>query len=253
MIESAKELDKSIVERDHKAADYLRESADRLFPNIKENGVYVERRLSVTVDDWEISGAQDIYFGKEALLNDYKFTSTYAYSNASEKVEWKWQMSIYAFMLRKNGFPCSKASIVMLFRDWSKSKSEQNRAYPKNPWFIHDINLASDEETETYIRERMRIHKLAESGVDVECTPHERWASADTFAVIKKGGKRAISGAIFADERSALNFIKDGEHKHGPMELDTRPGLSRKCISFCSVSQFCEQFKKETKKINDSI
>jgi hypothetical protein len=252
MLDTCKELDKG-NEKDKSAAAWMRERAKTMYKEVLDLGIFVERRLEVEVDGMVISGAQDIFFSKLKKLQDYKLTTVFSYNNAEDKDEWLWQQNIYAYMLRKNGQPCDSAEIVMLLKDWNKSKSLIDRTYPQAPWHVHKLKVWTDEECESYIKERIRLHRLAEQGVQVDCTPKEQWRRGDSWACKKVGGKRAIGGAIFNDEKAAIAFAETNEYKQGKIEVEHRPGLPNKCINFCQVSSVCPQFKRENEKLNKQI
>jgi hypothetical protein len=57
--------------------------------------------------------------------------------------------------------------------------------------------------------------------------------------VVKPGGKRALKVFEWDERDDAEEFAKANK-----AELEERPGLNTRCESFCSVSQWCEQFKK---------
>jgi hypothetical protein len=57
--------------------------------------------------------------------------------------------------------------------------------------------------------------------------------------VVKPGGKRALKVFEWDERTDAEEFAKANK-----AELEERPGLNTRCESFCSVSQWCEQFKK---------
>jgi hypothetical protein len=106
------------------------------------------------------------------------------------------------------------------------------------PVFMWDPKFAKD-----YIVERISQHLYARDTKLPECTPEERWASPDKFAVMKPGGKRAVKLCDSKEEADDYG-IQIG----GPYSIEPRPGVSRRCIDYCICNSFCSQFKKEHQK-----
>lgn len=71
-----------------------------------------------------------------------------------------------------------------------------------------------------------------------ECSPEERRARPDIYAVLKPGGKRAVR--LFESENEALAFA---ENSGAGFYVQKRPGSSVRWEMYCPVSQFCEQWK----------
>jgi len=155
---------------------------------------------------------------------------------------------MYAWMAEKVGFPpVTELWINAYFRDWSASRLLKGGDYPKHPYMRVQVERKSNEEVERFIQSRLALHRMADNGTPPECDGNDRWATADSYAVkSKKNPKSAIRGSISDNIVTAENFIKQNKHKYGTDELyvETRPGESRKCESYCPVRSVCPQYKK---------
>jgi hypothetical protein len=248
LIKAAQAIDEVGDDAAKKAADWIRRFAAQNFSSVHDSGIYLERTLSIEVDGMTISGTHDVFYSKQGLLQDYKLTSVYKYMYPEDSDEWIAQQSIYAYMLRQNGYEVNRAEIVMFFRDWSKTaayRGTTSAMYPKKPWEVKVLKLWSDEETLDYLKERVRIHRMADNDEVLPCTPKDTWSKGDSFAVMEKGKKRAKK--VFNNERDAKNYLTDHAFELVGGYIQIRPGEDTKCEKFCSVRDFCPQRKERLK------
>lgn len=208
----------------------------------------MEERLFTVVLGWKVSGKYDnLSLIPELILQDYKFTSTYAVK--SIKTEWESQLNLLKFLANVNGYEdIKKLQIIAMLRDWNRGMLAKQKEYPEDPIKVMDIPIWSSSEVESYLEERVRIHQEAEKGNVPECTDEERWASTLTYRVIKKGNVNATRGGVFTSEFSsdpkheAEEFIKN--HKDGHlMTAEKKPREFKRCENYCTVSPFCKQFQ----------
>jgi len=229
-----------------------------------------EQRLYTDVEGWKLSGAIDRQEidKKTGLVDivDYKVTSVW--SVIFGKIEWERQLNLYAYLCEKNYHPVftdfseqkkevNKLNICAILRDWNRREAEQKEGYPKTPIVLVDIPLWSKEERERYVNERINLHQNAQINFDMGgdlplCSDEERWKKKDTWAVKKKGQKRAIR--VLESEKDAIEYINWHEKTdnaytpkyNGGYEIEFRQGEYNRCKgNYCSVAQFCDQFKGE--------
>lgn len=200
----------------------------------------VEERFFEEVDGERISGQLDL-LEADGTLCDFKVTSVWAILAAMKegKMEWERQLNMLAWLAKKSGHAVNKLRIVAIARDWSPSKAKQGGdSYPQRVEAI-EFPLWDEDRQFRYIQARIFAH-LDPS--PKPCSDEDRWAKSDTFAVMKKGGKRALRVLQSNDE--ALEWMVDYGRKH-PKDLlyiDERKGLNVKCEDYCSVAQFCPHF-----------
>lgn len=211
----------------------------------KDDHHVVEERLFMEVDGWKLSGAIDLQEIEPdgVVISDYKCTSVWSVMN--EKLDWQRQLNVYAYLVESvKALPVKAVQIVAILRDWSAREAETRQDYPKAPIVVVPITLWPLEVREQYIKKRIGLHSealfAAESNSDLpDCTSEECWEKPATFAIKKKGNKRAT--LVFKTEKEAkhkLNQLGDA------YEIEHRPGERTRCERFCSVSAHCEQYKQ---------
>jgi hypothetical protein len=198
-----------------------------------------EERLTAQVLGWTLSGAHDL-LTPEMSLDDYKFTSVWAVKD--EKKEWTSQANVNAWLWRQHGFEVKRARIIAILRDWSKMKASREPDYPQVGVVVREVPLWSEKKQIEYIEDRVMRHQVADSLGDDQlppCTDEERWAKPDTWAVKKKGNKRAQR--VFSTQHEAVAYL-DGDWK--TLALEPRPGNKTvRCDHYCAAAQFCNQYK----------
>lgn len=248
-----------ILRKKH-ASDIVEDVMDRLWALFGQMGhallerqttlsAIKEKRLYATFLEWKLSGQFDnLTLIPEKILQDYKFTSTYAVKEI--KPEWEAQLNVLNYLAKLNGHDDIKElQVVAMLRDWNRGMLLQNPdKYPKVPIKVMKVRMWSDKEVEKYIIDRIKIHQEAEKGKILPCTDEERWASPLCYKVMKDGNVRAtkVFSAEFSDdpERDALTFIKN--HKNGSlMEAVLKPREFKRCENYCDVAPFCSQFQGE--------
>lgn len=191
-----------------------------------------EQRLSITVEGWVVSGGMDVYAEGDTLI-DYKVTSVWKVIKGDLE-EWERQLNLYAVILRHHGHLVKKLQVVAILRDWSKREAERDSNYPQAQVVNIDIPLWEETRATSYMRARVLLHQ--QEGVP-QCTPEDRWAQSDVWAVMKVGRKTAVrlyNSEAEADAHAAQESALFVMH---------RKGVSVRCASYCRVSQFCPQYQ----------
>jgi len=207
-----------------------------------------EERLYAEVFGRRISGQVDHYHA--GCITDYKVTSVYTIIYGSRIHEWTEQLNIYGWLFRQNKFDVNKLQIVAILRDWSATEAARKSGYPQSPITIIPLTLWSMPSAEAYINMRVAEHKNAEALADAElpnCTKEEMWETDSKYAVMKEGRKSAIR--VYDSKEEAEQHITDIQTKANDVSLQIRSGERRKCVSYCSCKEFCNQWLEYT---NDS-
>ncbi len=198
-----------------------------------------EQRFRTKIDGKVITGKFDLMIDmdkSEKKLVDIKSTSVWTHIYGSRDEDYKTQMSIYRFLARKNGHNVgTKAEIMMVFTDWSASKARKDPEYPQSRILIKPVDLWSDEETEEYIKGRIKA--LEDAEIDPpNCTEEELWQDKTKYAVMKKG---RISAVKLHDSQEASD-----EHMLSLSEdhyVEVRQGKVKRC-NYCSARTVCAQY-----------
>jgi hypothetical protein len=160
-----------------------------------------------------------------------------------DKEEWVQQLNIYKWLVEtvKRKKVCG-LKICAFIRDFSRH--EKKDGYPIANIVNIDIPMWDSVTTETYIRERLEMHRNAKMAHDFgeelqPCSDEERWQSETIYAVKRDGRKTAIRVFKTIEEATEL-----AEKEKGYVE--TRKGEPKRCTgNFCGVAQWCEQYQGE--------
>jgi hypothetical protein len=218
----------------------------KMFENTADENHISEERLFIEVDGWVVSGAIDLQKIEEdgVIVSDYKTTSVW--SVIFGKVEWEYQLNCYAALVRRSkGLKVKSLKVIAMMRDWKASEAEFKQDYPKAPILEIDIPLWADHEQDAYLNGRVHIHQTAEfsrlTGCELpDCTDAERWAKDPSWAVIKKGNKKATK--VFDKPEEAHAFATQ---QGDAFEVIFRAGVSTRCAAnWCRVNEWCSQYQK---------
>ena len=236
--------------KQQKVADWVEKFVNKTFSEHLDFNVVQEKRLFVEVDDWTISGKPDRIELDTKTLIDFKMTSAWVFDKPDQHDKYRKQLSIYRYMLHKEGIEIDTAKIIFIFRDWSKMAMFRSKTYPRRRVEELEIDLMSLEETEAYIKKRIFLHKQAELGNAPLCTEEEMWARDGSFKCYKKKGKvlskKAMPKGTFKTFDEALAFKGAMKEKLMPtedIEIKYIEPVRARCAEYCPVAKFCGQYQ----------
>ena len=211
----------------------------------QEDEAFKEESFSVDVLDYKVTGKVDRYDMKHETIEDWKTASVWKVI-FQDFDDWKRQGLIYTWLLRQSGLNVRHIRFIALLKDHSKSEAKKKADYPQSPVYIYEFDPTEDELTsiEAYIKEKVfDVSQNAEKKVDeiAECSPSERWASPDKWAVMKEGRKTAVK--VCDTEAEALNFIEELEKDKDKHFVEQRRGIDKKCSDYCACCEFCSYYK----------
>lgn len=214
-----------------------------------------EQRFYMPTSYGIVSGQIDLYTPADGVLSDFKVTSVYKIKRALKEApyEWTWQLNMQAELMRHAGIDPEHLQIVALARDWQKGAALRDHDYPQRAVRI-PIEKWNSAEAHDLIEERAHLHWQAMHKDKFDgCKDRERWKREDQYAVMKKGGKRALRLLDSVEETRA--WLKEkgyaeeddlgGVHIVDGIYVETRPGAYVRCAEYCPVSPFCGQFQGE--------
>lgn len=201
-----------------------------------------EQRIKIPFGDYVLSGQFDLYNDTTKTVTDYKTASVWKIIFGDFE-DWRRQLLIYCYMLRKIGFDAQGGEIVAFLKDHSKRDAKVKADYPQFPVKKVSFAFSDDDfiECEQWLMARFEEIAAAEKLPDDElplCTPEERFNSGDKYAVMKKGRKTALR---------VMDNLEEAERwksEHGGDEIQKRPGEDKKCLDYCSACQFCSHYKE---------
>ena len=216
------------------ATHSIAESAGR-----KNDKTIAEERFFTEILGEKISGQIDNYDTETKTLSDFKITSVWSVIGEI-KEEWIWQLNIQKYLMQLVGYEVNKLQIIAVLRDWQKGKTF-DKSYPKHQVKLIKIPILHNEEVEQFLTDRVSLLKSYQNVPDDQlpiCTEKERWRKDTVYAVIKKGGKRAIK--LFDNEIDASIYANKNS-----AEVEVRCGEDTRCLGYCSVNQFCNYYKEK--------
>lgn len=228
------------------------------------DNVFREERLVGVMDGWTIGGKVDLLRLKEGRsypmkqpimpdefgIDDYKLTSIWA--TKDEKPEWTMQLNVYAWLARQHGFNITQLRIIAILRDWSKLRAAREPDYPQVGVVVREVPLWPEDICERNIRAAVALHQIVQAEPDDDrlpmCTPAERWQKPEVWAVKKMGNKRAMPGGLQPTLEAAQAMIANMK---GNFEIEHRPGVDTRCVSYCPVKDFCSHGKTLTSPVGE--
>ena len=194
-----------------------------------------EEKMVLPYGDVTIVGVTDLYHNK--VIEDWKITSVYSFL-LGDKPEWERQLNCYRFLYTPLCLPVVGLKINAILRDWMKSKAEREDDYPAIPFVSVDVPLWDLDTLQKYIADRVSLHEESERVMEAPiCTPEERWERPTTYAVMKKGNKKAAR--VLASEQAAKDWIDLAGDSNAKYDIEERKGESVRCASYCVVRDVC--------------
>ena len=207
--------------------------------NANDPAIVCEKRFIHEIDGKRISAQIDVYNNETKTLHDLKVTSAWKLVHKDFR-SWTTQMNIQAALARMSGWEVNGLYIDVLCRDHAMSKASEDN-YPNIPIETIEIPLWSEEQALEYIKERIKYHTAEE----IEpCTDQDRWATEESYAVMKKGRKRAMR--VLPTRDLALRYAAANGLAASGFSIEHRPPIYKRCENYCSVARFCPQFNATT-------
>ena len=201
--------------------------------------IYMEQRGEYTINGWSISGKFDRV--DDGQLSDYKTTSTYTYTNQSNRDKYILQGSIYKVIHNKiiNG---PELTIQYWFKDWSKAKAHIDSKYPASPVLAQKLPLMTEEETVEYLDYKTRQLNHFESKPESElpkCTDNDLWRDAPKFKYYSNPDNLSRATKNFDNLIAANTHM----HQQGKGIVLVEQGKVRAC-NYCLGRYTCSQYKE---------
>lgn len=217
----------------HLLLEQSQESATQL----KEN--YITADMP---NGYVLSGIFDLYDDATGTVTDYKSATVWKVIYG-EWDDYREQLLSYVWMLRQIGFDARRGEIVAILKDHSKAKARTERDYPDHPFYVIGWDFSDEELAEfgeriaAKFREIERCERLADDDLPL-CTPEQRWAKPDQWAVMKQGNKK--SSKNFDNEPDAVRYAAKLQEDSGrKCHVEHRPGKDQKCLEYCDCRPFC--------------
>ena len=199
-----------------------------------------EGSIRVPIDGFTLTGIFDLYDDATGTVVDYKTAGTIKYQKRDFD-DYRTQTLYYCYMLRQLGFDAHRAEIVMILRDWVKSKAKYDTDYPQCQVQKVEFEFTEDdfENAASEIAAKLKdisIQNELEDEYLTPCTPEERWHKDDSWAVVKDGNKKAYRVFYSEEEADELAVLMSAKGKY---HVEFRPGEDTKCEHYCAVRKWC--------------
>ena len=207
-----------------------------------EDDEHKEMRIEIEMPNgYTLSGVVDLFSESQKKVTDFK-TGTVWKVIFNDWQDYRTQTLIYAYMLRKLGYEVNSSEIVLILKDFSKTKSKTEAKYPKQNVYVKHFDFTENdfEQIEDFLLKRFedieKYEQLDDKALPV-CSEEERWASPTKYAVMKKGRKSAVK--LCETQFLALNMVNElGSDYY----IEERKGIDKKCTEYCSCCKFCSYF-----------
>lgn len=199
--------------------------------------VYMELRSSKKVGKYTVSGKFD--FLAEGMLEDFKSTSTFTYTNKTSDDKYVMQGSIYRW-LNQDIATEDVMAIQYLFKDWSAAMAKANPKYPPARILTQKFTLKPVSEIESFVTNKLAAIELAsrqEQHEMVPCNAEELWRKAPAYKYYKNPEKTTRSTKNF-DTLAEANIRLGDDNFVGLVK--TVPGKVVAC-RYCPAFSICKQ------------
>ena len=206
--------------------------------------VYLEQRHFREI---EVDGAKYTVGGKydmvaEGRVTDNKSTTAYTWVYGGKDDDYRLQGSIYRW-LAPEIITDDVIQINFIFTDWQKAQAAQNPNYPQKRLESKVIPLMSLEETEEWIRNKLRQvakYRNTDEAQIPFCTDEELWRSDPQYRYYADPTKTSV--------RSTRNFAcpieaRKYQAEKGKGVVITQPGEAKRC-EYCSAAPICSQYQQ---------
>lgn len=213
---------------------------------LKENE-FVEEHLEYTFENgYTLSGIIDHY--DDIYLDDYKTCKAYTLIFKSDYDKWKKQLQLGSYLAyKKDGKWRKKGRIIALIKDWDRTKSQIQSNYPKYACQVIDFDLGTPEQVEKLAIELfnkvIKLEQMTNEELPV-CTDDERFYKGTTWAIKKKGNKKALK--LHSTKEEAEKHLQNLEKGFPNIyEIEERLGEDLRCKYYCSCNAFCSYYKEK--------
>lgn len=203
----------------------------------------------------KVAGTCDMYDKVNKRLIDHKTTTTFIYGSEL-KPEWIEQLNVYAYLLRRLGYPVEQLTINCVYKDWRPTAGKYKEDYPPLPVMEFNFDPWPEDTAEKFYKEKLREHVRC-MGADVSvlalCDDTYMWSKPESYAVYRPGASKAIR--LLPTRGDAERYIRD--KRLTGCQIEHRVGERTKCERYCLAAPFCDQYQKwklaQEKKLADDV
>lgn len=199
--------------------------------------VYTEQRREREVAGFVVGGKIDLIV--EGRLRDVKSTTVFKYQQLSGVGKWRLQGSLYRW-LNPEKIHHGEFVVQYLLVDWRRAGIRRDPSYPAHPAPARSVELMSVEETDRWVRNRLRLLQQLASVPDrdlPECEEEDLWRSAPVYKYYADASKTSSKSTKNFDNESDANAHRA---EKGKGIVIPKPGQVKAC-NYCEVASICGQ------------
>lgn len=220
----------------------------------------IEERLFMEINNRLVATKFDL-IDENLDLIDYKTTKIWDLIYDRINVYYERQLNFENYLIKSvMGLDIRNMFIQYNLRDWSKTKSIREEGYPKSRIPLVKYPKWEISDSKNFVESRVNLYvDLEKEKSWPDCTEEEMWTVNSSWALMKKGNKRATK--VF-DHPLDLEIVDNYCQKkniviecydmalpnpvvfEGPYYMEFRLGQRIRCEYYCPVKQFCDQFKE---------
>lgn len=197
-----------------------------------------KRQIEVDGTIYTVSAKFDAI--EDEVMHDWKNTSVYAHNDLKKMEDWKLQLSICRWACEPQiGVLKEHGTIVAFFSQFSQEIANKDApfSYPTYAIQPYHFDLLSYEETEDYLRQRIRERvqiKSLEDANAITCTPEDLWTVGAAYKYFSNpDNKRATKTS------SNLAELQKLKREKGGVIIEPMP----KACAYCEGRESCEQYQ----------
>lgn len=203
----------------------------------EEIPVYLELRSYKEVMGYTVSGKFD--FVGDGTVEDFKFTGTFTYTNGTKDRDYQLQGSLYRWLNPKI-ITGDVIKVNMTFWDFQPFRAKTDPNYPPAQTITKEIPLLSVEETERFVRNKLKQIQKYEHAPQEDlplCTDEELWRKAPVWKYYKNPEKTARATKNFDNKQEAYTRLA----KDGGKGLVVEQGGEVVACKYCPAFPICTQ------------
>lgn len=203
----------------------------------KDIPVYMEQRAYREIEGQRLSGKYD--FVAEGRLEDFKSTSVYTFVNGNKDSDYQLQGSIYRW-LNPEIITADHMAIQFIFTDWMPGRAATDPKYPNAAAVQHLVPLLSLEETEFFIRQKLREikkHKDTPEELLPLCNDKDLWRKETAYKYYKNPEKRSRATKNFDNAAEAYARLQADNNVGVVVEVPGEVIACRYCPAFSECKQ----------------
>lgn len=216
--------------------EQLEVNPTKIDPN--KTNVFLEQRSFKKILGYRIGGKFDAVI--DGLVHDIKTTSAYSWLSDDKDEDYRIQGSLYRW-LNPEIITEDYIRVCFLFTDWQQSRADASSTYPDCRSKYKDIPLMTIEETENWVRDRIKLidrHKNHDPIDLPQCTDRDVWLTEPVHKYFSNPAK--------TDGRSTKNFTDYKEAmahctKAGKGVVISTAPVAKKCLKYCNAYELCVQ------------